>query len=80
LSGLKDFVPTAIPEDDPAEEECHIVCGEAHDGGGVNEIPGVSFSPVPPQVSQGKSASFNYLLDKDVSTHVSSQVQPPCVS
>jgi len=38
LSGLKDFVPTAIPEDDPAEEECHIVCGEAHDGGGVNEV------------------------------------------
>jgi len=51
LSGLKDFVPTAIPEDDPAEEECHIVCGEAHDGGSVNEIPAVSFSPVPPQVS-----------------------------
>jgi len=41
LSGLKDFVPTAIPEDDPAEEECHIVCGEAHDGGGVNEVRSV---------------------------------------
>ena len=41
MSGLKDFVPTAIPEDDPAEEECHIVCGEAHDGGGVNEVRSV---------------------------------------